>query len=199
MTDTTTLTQVKQIWEQRDRLGRDLSYKRLMEMWDYDHCDVLDAFGSIDGLARRLREVAPSLDVGPLKVWRGAMVGRGVHPGEVASGLSWTTSFGVACWFATIRAGLASFQEARGGRPFVFSLTATAEEIHYPAPGRHRADWQRTRGAARTGEARPPHPSHRCRRPTTTVAELGPNSLAPAEAVARWRQAAADYHAARYT
>jgi hypothetical protein len=32
---------------------------------------------------------------------------------------------------------------------------------------------------------------------TTTVAELGPDSLAPAEAVGRWRQAAADYDAAR--
>jgi hypothetical protein len=126
MTDTPTLAQVKQIWEQRERLGRDLTYKRLMDAWDYEHGDVLDAFGSIDDLAANgLREAARSLDVGPLKVWRGAMIGRGVHPAEVASGLSWTTSFGVACWFATIRAGLAAMQEARGGRPFVFSLTAT--------------------------------------------------------------------------
>jgi hypothetical protein len=57
------------------------------------------------------------------------MVSRDWNPAEAAIGLSWTLSFDVACWFAIQRGVLGPIQERRGGRPFVFSLMATADEI----------------------------------------------------------------------
>jgi hypothetical protein len=54
---------------------------------------------------------------------------RKVWPTATAIGLSWSTSFDAACWFATMRAGFARLLEQRGAQPFVFDLTATADEI----------------------------------------------------------------------
>jgi hypothetical protein len=125
------------------------------------------------------------------------MIGRGVHPAEVASGLSWTTNFGVACWFATIRAGLAAMQEARGGRPFVFSLTATADEIIALHQGRTVLTGSEHEALLEPAKLDRLAPAIVVEGTTTTVAELRPDSSAPAEAVGRWRQAAADYDAAR--
>jgi hypothetical protein len=35
------------------------SYEELMDLWDWQHRDLYDAYGSIDALANALRAVAP--------------------------------------------------------------------------------------------------------------------------------------------
>ncbi len=78
------------------------AYAGLMEAWDHDHREVVEAFGSPEQLVIALKKVAPPLGGNLSKrvdVWRGAVVGR-EDPLWSSIGLSWTRSRSVACWFA---------------------------------------------------------------------------------------------------
>jgi hypothetical protein len=114
---------VRDLWRRRAEVGHDRVYTVLMDVWDWEHNALCEAFGSIDALASALQEVAPPLKLeAPLKVWRGATVHRDDHPAEAAIGLSWTMSFDVACWFAT----------ALASRPWTSSAAAVRSSSRRP-------------------------------------------------------------------
>jgi hypothetical protein len=187
---------VREIWQRRDLYGRERVYDALMDVWDWEHSALCEAFGTIDALADALREVAPPLVLEqPLKVWRGILVGD--NPAEAAIGLSWSTSFDVACWFATERAGFAHIMERRA-HPFVFELTATADEIIALHEG--STVLAATEVEALLEPAKLDRLTHKIIVEGTdiTLAELQPDSWAPDEAIARWREAGARYDAVRY-
>jgi hypothetical protein len=184
------------LWEQRAHVERDRVYAALMGAWDWEHNALCEAFGTIDDLASALRAVAPPLKLEqPLKVWRGIMVHD--NPAEAAIGLSWSTSFPVACWFATERAGFARMMEQRGAHPFVFALTATADEIIALHGG--GTVTTATEREALLEPAKLDKLTHKIviEGTTITLADLQSDSRAPAEAVARWRAASARYETAR--
>lgn len=182
---------VRALWQQRDRYSRDQVYAALMHVWDWEHHALVEAFGTIDALAGALREVAPRLKLDrPLKVWRGVMVHDTDHnPVDAAIGLSWSTSFDSACWFATERAG---FAQLLGGRPFVFELAASPKEIIALYDGRGECE-------ALLEPVRLDLVTHDMVVEGTTirVADLQSGSCAPAEAIERWRVAGARYEAVR--
>lgn len=83
-------------------LGAGAAYAGLMEAWDHDHRDVVEAFGSPEQLVTALKKVAPRLSANLSKqvnVWRGTIAGK-EDPLWSSVGLSWTRSRSVACWFA---------------------------------------------------------------------------------------------------
>jgi hypothetical protein len=91
----------RKLYERRDRLGPALAYAALMDAWDHNDREQVEAFETLDAFAAALREVAPPIKrQRPLRVWRGIAVRDG-HPGQAAIGLSWTRSRDIACWFAT--------------------------------------------------------------------------------------------------
>jgi hypothetical protein len=62
----------------------------------------LEAFGSADEFIGVLRNVAPPVQLPPMKltqIWRGALVNRTTAITD-SIGLSWTRSRNIACWFA---------------------------------------------------------------------------------------------------
>jgi hypothetical protein len=181
-------------WEQRDRFGRDRVYAFLMSIWTWEHHDLCEAFGSIDALARALREVAPPLALEqPLPIWRGVWVVSDEHPAECASGLSWTKSFDVACWFAT------AAPRFKPGRPFVFELNATTEEIIAFHQGGTAVT--ATEDEALLEPAKLDRLTHTITVAGTnmTVADLRPDSRISNVVLSHWREAATRYHERRYT
>jgi hypothetical protein len=182
------------VWERRTHADRNRVYAALMGAWDWEHNALCEAFRTIDDLASALREVAPPLKLEqPLKVWRGIMVRD--NPAEAAIGLSWSTSLDVACWFAT--AGIARMTEQDGVHPFVFALTATADEIITLHAG--GTVLTVTEREALLEPAKLDRLTHKIIVEGTgiTVADLRADSRAPADAVARWRAAGARYETAR--
>jgi hypothetical protein len=187
----------REVWEQRHRLGRDLVFARLMDVWDWEHDALCEAFETIDDLANALREVAPPLKLEqPLTVWRGVMIRN--DPVAAAIGLSWTTSFDVACWFATERAGVARIMERQGMHPFVFELSATADEIIAVHEGGTATS--ATEREVLLEPAKLDRLTHRIMVEGTDipVAALRTNTQADVTAVERWRQAAARHDAERH-
>jgi hypothetical protein len=175
----------REIWERRDRLGHRLAYTALMEVWDHDDRELVEAFETPDELAAALREVAPPLKrKRPLKVWRGIIVQQ-ADPAKAAIGLSWTTSCDIACWFATR-------YDKPNRRPFVFKLAATPEDIIALHNERREQEVllepvaldQLTHEIVVEGTG-------------ITLDELEPDSRAPEEALARWRAAGQRYEAAK--
>jgi hypothetical protein len=174
----------REIWERRDRLGHRLAYTALMEVWDHDYRELVEAFETMDELAAALREVAPPLNrKRPLKVWRGIIVEE-ANPARAAISLSWTTSFDIACWFATRH-------DKQNRRSFVFELAAMPEEI---------ITLHDTRGEreALLEPARLDHITHEIfvEGSDLTLDDLSRDSRAPQEALARWRAARDRYEAA---
>ena len=182
-------------WRQRERVGCERACAALLAAWDWHHNDLWEAFGSVDALASALREVAPPLTLDrPLKVWRGGIIPRDVHPAQVAAGLSWTTSLDVACWFA-VGAPRLRFP---ADRPVVFALEATADEIIALHHG-HTATTETEREAL-LDPAKLDLLTHRITVEGTAfaVADLRNDSRIPEEVITRWREAADRYSAVRY-
>ena len=122
-------------------------------------------------LASALREVAPPLKrERPLRVWRGILVHDTDHnPASAAIGLSWSTSFDIACWFATERAGMARLIKAREYRPLVFQLAAsrstTAGASARRYSNRHFSIGPRTTSSSRAPRSRSTNCSPTAARP----------------------------------
>jgi hypothetical protein len=175
------------LFERRERIGRALAYAALIEAWEHDDRFTVEAFGTADAFAAALRAVAPPLRrKRPLPVWRGVAV-RDAHPAHAAIGLSWTRSRDIACWFAT-------FYLARGdlpgARPFVFSVALLPEEIValYDVRGEQEvivdpAMLELNEGPIKVDGT------------TMMLAELAPDSTAPAGALADWQAAGQRYEA----
>jgi hypothetical protein len=62
--DVDTQEAVRTLWEQRYQFGRDRVYEAMMEIWDWQHHDLEEAFGSVDDLASALR-AAPAHPLQP--------------------------------------------------------------------------------------------------------------------------------------
>jgi hypothetical protein len=174
-------------------------FSSLMAAWSWGHHDLWEAFGSIDVLASALRAVAPPLALdGPLQVWRGVIVPPDENPAGDASGLSWSTDYEVACWFA-IGAPMRDLMEQDGGRPFVFSLLASAEQIislHHGGTVMTTSEDEVLLEPAKLDRLR-----HQITIAGTslTVADLSPDTRVPEPIIAGWRAAAAAYEARRYS
>jgi len=180
------------IWEKRDQLGRDQAFYALMTVWNWEQHALYEAFGSVDSVASAIRDVAPRIErESPLRVWRGISISIDDDPADAAVGLSWTTDFDVACWFATDRLG---FAHRPGFHPFVLEVAASPDAILTIHQNRVResevllepAKFDRVLNkilVEGTG---------------ITVADLRPDSRAPVEAIARWREASARYDAATW-
>jgi hypothetical protein len=102
------------LYEARDVVGDVVAYEGIMAAWDHDHGHVLAAFGDDQSFADCLSEVAPPLTLpNPIRLWRGVEITESDDPALAASGVSWTRSREMACWFA--------FRFGKP-RPFVFRV-----------------------------------------------------------------------------
>jgi hypothetical protein len=107
-------TAAVELYEAREVVGDAVAYEGMMTAWDHDHGHVLAAFGDDQFFADALSEVAPPLKLSnPVRLWRGVGITEVVDPAYAASGVSWTRSRDMACWFA--------FRFERP-RPFVFRV-----------------------------------------------------------------------------
>jgi hypothetical protein len=101
----------------------------MMASWDHDHAVTIDAFGSQEEFASALREVAP-VTRRPrrraMRCWRGIAV-ETANPVDAAFGVSWTTNRDVACWFAFQFVGRPDEQPDL--RPFVFRCDIDPDAI----------------------------------------------------------------------
>jgi hypothetical protein len=177
---------VRAFWERRDELGHDRVYAAMMTAWEWHHNELCEAFGTTDALADALRAVAPPLPLTrPAWVWRGIVTTD--DPAGAAIGLSWSWSYDAACWFATGAPRLSRVELF----PFVFALQANEEIIAFHE---HRCESEMLLEPAKLDLV-----TNKIMLDGTNiaVADLRPDSRAPAEAVERWRAAAARHEAAK--
>lgn len=117
----------RKLYERRDHIGNALVFFALMDVWDHDYREVVNAFGETpDAFTAAVREVAPPIKRRrPVRLWRGIRVLK-AHPGDAAIGLSWTRGREIACWFATT---YRSYGDPPGVRPFVFTVQLMPSDI----------------------------------------------------------------------
>jgi hypothetical protein len=175
------------VWEYRAQFGRDRAFYTLMRVWDWEQHALYEAFGrSVDALVSAIREVAPPIERNPLRVWRGISIRAGWDPADAAIGLSWTTDYDVACWFATDALG---FARRPGFRPFVLEMVASPDAIltiHQNRPRESEVLLDPSRLDRVAAEIM-------VEGTNISVADLKPDRQVPADAVARWREAGACY------